>query len=536
MEELLIQEAEPLKENPNHWKKLLFALFAIASAYLFLNLIPISNAPLGLLLFGVCLFGATLVFALSIGARPGLDAYLVMLCGIVFSSYHFWNGAYHFLDAYAPSGNFYPCFLLTLVAYAYFLYTLFKNRKAKYLGAPMLLEWVQAAVLYPFVSFPALFATCFSGYKRGKKVWISILFALIGLIFALLLGIAAVAILSFDEHFASFFKSFRFDADRLTEIGFKLFAAIPLGALMYGIYASSEARKNPAVASEQTVERLSAKLKFLPAVIAAIPVLVLLVIYGVFFFFQWPYYMSAFSHVLPEAYNASEYARKGFFELCTIAGINAALVLVLNGFVKRKGTFSEIVRKVLVVLLSLATLALIATALSKMVLYIERFDLTLLRLWPTFFLIFLAVAFLAVILSTFVRRVKVLPILMTLGLLFALAFPFCNVNRLVAKYNVDAYLRSTQTGVVKDIDIFYLESLGEAAVPELVRLYEDERTGPSVKANALHRLERMTLGIWYDQHDYNTSDDDDGARRWYSFSVHTAKARRLLSPFLASND
>ena len=64
MEELLIQEAEPLKENPNHWKKLLFALFAIASAYLFLNLIPISNAPLGLLLFGVCLFGATLVFAL----------------------------------------------------------------------------------------------------------------------------------------------------------------------------------------------------------------------------------------------------------------------------------------------------------------------------------------------------------------------------------------------------------------------------------------------------------------------------------------
>ncbi len=235
--------------------------------------------------------------------------------------------------------------------------------------------------------------------------------------------------------------------------------------------------------------------------------------------------------MLPEAYSAADYARNGFFELCGVAAINAALALVLNGFSKRAGKAASVCCKLLTLLLSLETLILIATALSKLFLYIERFDLTLARLWPTFFLVLLAVAFVTLIVSTLIRRVKLLPVVLTVCVLFAAAYPCCNVKGLVARYNVDAYLARTERSEDAALDARYLASLGEAAIPELVRAYEDPRTDAATRDAIRNELTDFANEVRYNPLRRNTNATPSTGLFWEQKSIFSDKNELLLKPF-----
>ncbi|MDR9824369.1 DUF4153 domain-containing protein, partial [Vibrio sp. FNV 38] len=58
------------------------------------------------------------------------------------------------------------------------------------------------------------------------------------------------------------------------------------------------------------------------------------VLYLIYVFSQMQYFVSAFAGLLPGDMIYSEYARRGFFELCAIAVINLLVLLVLNGCAK----------------------------------------------------------------------------------------------------------------------------------------------------------------------------------------------------------
>ncbi len=522
-----MKEQNPVLPEKDQTKRLVFnlcfILFAVVMAYQFFDLLELSRHPLATLLYSCALFTGTLIYALLIGARLGADSIVSGLIGIIVSSYYYLIGR----PLTWSFDTYYPCFLLTLIAYAYFAYTLFGNRTAKWFGWKMLLEWLQATVLYPFECFPVMFRVIF-GKKRGSVRWKPIIFTLIGILLALLLGFAVIVLLSFDPHFSAFADWVRgwfdIDMDQAFEIVLKLMIAIPLAALLFGMVYASFTHRHQGFASDHTIKVMSEKFKVLPFVIVALPAAMLIVIYGAFFFSQLPYYLSAFSHTLPAEYSAADYARNGFFELCGVAAINAVLCFLLKGLTRRRSGFSEKLLTVLVLLLSAETLVLILTALSKMYLYMERFDLTLSRLWPTFFLFFLLLGFIALILSTFCKKVRVLPVLMTMGVLFAAVYPFCNVNRLVARYNVNAYFQRVQEqSVVLHVDCSYLSELGEAAVPELVRLYESDLTEPTVRweAEKALKLAAKENPLWNQE-----ADEGFGA-----VSLHTKTATELLAKF-----
>ena len=506
----------------------LFAVFAVLLAYLFTHIIPLVNVPLGTVVFAGILFGGTLVYGIMNHVRITVRTIIALLCGLVFSSYHFQNGI-------GSGETYYPVFLLTLLAFGYFVYTLFGNQKAKLPGAAMLLEWLQAVVMYPFQSFPAMFVTVFHRSKKGKRNWKSAVFTIIGIVLALLLGFAVMEILSFDEDFKAFTEQikslFVWDFDDALEIAFRLFIAVPCGALLFGMIYAASKHKNPGFATDATVQVIVDHIHIIPFVIVALPAAMLIIIYGLFFFSQRPYYISAFSHQLPAAYSAADYARNGFFELCGVAAINAVLSVLLNLFTQKGGKAVSAIRKGIILLLSMETLVLIATAVSKMLLYIERFDLTLTRLWPTFFLCFLAIGFLALILSLFWKKVKVLPILLSLGLLFALVYPFCRVPRFVAKYNTDAYFSKLEKGGKAKIDVNYLSLLGEAAVPELMRLYNS----PDLDAKTREKVKESLLDMIFPDTWWNPVKEQDANGEWYLLSVYTPERQKLLADFINSN-
>lgn len=200
---------------------------------------------------------------------------------------------------------------------------------------------------------------------------------------------------------------------------------------------------------------------------------VISVCYLVYLFSQLAYFFSAFAGILPEDYTFSyaEYARRGFFELCVIAAINFVIVYFIGLFTAKKenGKLPLSVR-ILSAFISLFTLIIAAAGISKMVLYIREYGMTLSRIFAGVFMIFICVVFAAVIAGLFVKNAKIIQTVIISASALLLVLGLCNVDRIVCSYNVNAY----KNGILKTVDIYYLENeCGPEAIPYLDMLTAD---------------------------------------------------------------
>lgn len=208
---------------------------------------------------------------------------------------------------------------------------------------------------------------------------------------------------------------------------------------------------------------------------------VLSLCYLVYLFSQTAYFFSAFSGLLPEGYKLTfaDYARRGFFELCYIAGINLVLIFLMIILAKKKNEKLPAVLKVFGCFIGVFTLAIIATAISKMVMYIDNYGMTVLRLGTSAFMIFMAVVFIAVIIRCFTDKVKILHTALITASVILIALGAVDIRAVAAKYNYNAYI----TGKLKAIDTEYLYSLGEEGVPYLIKLLDDKDYSDHAKVN-----------------------------------------------------
>ena len=505
-------EKAPLQQASENERKglgklgLVFALFALTAAYLYTCIFPSGTSPLGFFVLMTALYAVTFVFALIKGARPTVHTLLALIFGMGMAVYYLLNGESDFFGTV----DLFPAFLLSVPCYAYFVVSLFGNHSRSF-GGRFILDIVKGAA-YAFMSFISMFVDVFTfgGEKKGgRKIGLLLLGIVIALVFVLIVG----SLLSYDANFKKMLPEINIDT--IAETLFKLTFAIPIAALIYSLFTSSYEKKLPGLNTEETAKKVENGIKFLPAIIAVIPVAALLVLYVMFFISQWAYYMSAFTHTLPDGYSFAEYAREGFFQLCAVACINGILAAALRCLTKRKTRAENTACDVLTILLAVSTLVLIATALSKMLLYIDTYDLTRDRLVVTLILVFLAIAFITVILATLFKKIKAMPVIIVTAAVFVLAYALCRPGRLIAKYNVDAYL----SGKHENIDVSYLEDdIGYASVPELLRLRK-EAADPIVLEKVDSALDSMA----------NTLHDRDDARKWYELSIPQIQARKLLA-------
>ena len=109
---------------------------------------------------------------------------------------------------------------------------------------------------------------------------------------------------------------------------------------------------------------------------------------------QLAYFFSGFAGLLlPAGYTAAEYARRGFFEMAAISAIDLALTGAALQLARRQAGRLPGVLRGMLAFLSLFSLLLIATAASKLALYIASFGMTRLRVLTALFLLLLAVCF-----------------------------------------------------------------------------------------------------------------------------------------------
>lgn len=260
------------------------------------------------------------------------------------------------------------------------------------------------------------------------------------------------------------------------------------------------------------------------------------VCYLLYLFSQLAYFFSAFKGFLPVAnITYAEYARKGFFEMCIIAVINLAIVFTAWLLAKKKDGKISICIKILVSFITLFTLVIIATAISKMVLYINHYGMTVLRITTSAFMLFLTIVFISIILKIFIKKINFVKTALLAAGVIILLLGTINVNEICAKYNYDSFI----SGKLAKIDVNALYELGDEGIPYLVKLSKNNDTKISQQADN-YLMEAFVFDYFenIETVGYITEKDLDRCRKhtgFYSYTIPREKAYEALYEYVEEN-
>lgn len=261
------------------------------------------------------------------------------------------------------------------------------------------------------------------------------------------------------------------------------------------------------------------------------------VCYLMYLFSQFAYFFSAFRGFLPEGgITYAEYARKGFFEMCAIAVINLLMVFGTTILARKKNGKPTGGVRALATFVGLFTLVIIATAVSKMVLYIDAYGMTVKRLTTSAFMLFLAVVFVSVILYLFIPRVNVVKTALITAGCVLLVLGIGNVNAVCARYNYESYCAGRLTTV--DVEAMY--ALGDEGIEYVARL----AAGDSAEVATMSARRYLAKAYVYDYFD-DVTDEAELTPAWLKqhrkhkglngWSIPRERAYAVLYECLADN-
>lgn len=211
-------------------------------------------------------------------------------------------------------------------------------------------------------------------------------------------------------------------------------------------------------------------------------------LYGVYLFSQIAYFSGGFLGILPNGYSVAEYARRGFFEMAVLSGINLGLITFGIGMVSRTGDVTRST-KYLCLAIGLVTLFLIGTSWAKMLLYIGTYGLTRLRVLTMAIITFLAITTILVCVWLFLPRLEYMKFVVLAAMIIGSVVVWMDVDTVVARYNVEGYL----SGKLDTVDTYHLNSLGDGALRYITALTTAEDPGVAETARDL-------VNQWYVYH------------------------------------
>ena len=263
----------------------------------------------------------------------------------------------------------------------------------------ILLDSWNGLIALPILNFLCqirLIFQTFSEKREEKKDWRMVLLGILISIPALLVIIPILA--QADTEFRSLVDTI---LDALGEdfriLIWRGIVGILLGAFMFGTLYGGVYKRH--VKEEECIrfhEESGRVFRFVPDIAVLTFGIIVSAVYVLFIGLQARYLFSAFFGILPEAYTYAQYARQGFFELCVIALLNASFLIAMNGCAKtprRKNRGLLLENGILGAL----TLLLLATAASKLGMYIVAYGFTVKRCISSVFLIWLFLVFILVL-------------------------------------------------------------------------------------------------------------------------------------------
>lgn len=254
---------------------------------------------------------------------------------------------------------------------------LMEERSGRYLA----LDLFNGVFAFPICHFP-LRLRCVWAALRGGKEKRNVLPAVLAVLVSLAILLAAIALLAqADDTFAGMADTLfgLLGSFRPTDVLWRILVSLPVGAWLFALVAGScRTEQEKLHARCGRIQTGLETMRKVPAGVWNVILAVFSLLYLAFFVVQGSYLFGAFTRTLPEGFTVAAYARRGFFELCGVAVLNNLLLWLALRSTRRTSA-----GKILCTVLTVCTLLLSVTALSKLLLYINCFGFTPRRLQST---------------------------------------------------------------------------------------------------------------------------------------------------------
>lgn len=197
--------------------------------------------------------------------------------------------------------------------------------------------------------------------------------------------------------------------------------------------------------------------------IAETVMLLICVVYAVFCGFQFLYLFAGGFFALPDGITFSEYARGGFFQLLAVTIINVALMVMCTTFFEESRLLH-----ILLTLMTACTYIMIFSAGYRMLLYVDAYKLTFLRLLVLLALVIISLVLLGVIISVYKKNFPLFRYSVAVITICYLGFSLARPDYWIAVYMIQ------QKPVLEEEDAFFLlQELSLDAAPVVVPLLND---------------------------------------------------------------
>lgn len=263
-------------------------------------------------------------------------------------------------------------------------------------------DWWNSIAVVPFCNFGCQFQILLeksSVQRDEKKKENPVISILIGLAIAIPALLIILPLLSrADAGFENLVGDLLlYVSDHLFLTLIRIILAVPVASYLFGLAYGGISGRNTDRLNRDGIRQTGKRLRKVPDMAIVTAAAVICGVYLIFIAIQGDYLFSAFLGVMPEGFIYSEYARRGFFELCQIGAWNM-IILWCAGLFSKTERENNPGLKIISVCLSILTLLIIATAMSKMGMYINVYGLTINRVLTMVFMIWMAIVFLLVIL------------------------------------------------------------------------------------------------------------------------------------------
>ncbi|MEI6578278.1 MAG: DUF4173 domain-containing protein [Eubacteriales bacterium] len=472
----------------------IFSGLALIIGFLFFEFIMFGGLGFGVPLFFAAAYAGVMFYGLkskSIDIKKGIPLsipiVLLLLCFVLFDN-----------QVLGVLNLIFLFFLATLQ-----FMSMFGVRDHEKLSKGVLFDFAGGFLGRPLMNLNKLFVITAKGSRdeKGKRfVWRIMLGIIICVpLLAVILSLLSSADLAFEnvmKKVTDFIGGSVWEYLGKFILGFM--AAIPLfGAFFAFRYKQKKgSMKIPDIAGK------------LDHVIAYTILTVVCAVYLFFLFVQFNYMFLAFRGELPGGFIYSDYARRGFFELVAIAAINLFILAVFYLFTTRKeGKISKVLKTYLLSL-SFVTVIIIASAISKMVMYMQVFGLTQMRVYTSWVMILIAVIFLLAIIKIISRKFNAFKIICVFFTVWFLALNFAGIDAMITKYNITKSEQDTSA----PLDVSMFTMLSDSMVPDAIGQLDTK------DIVAKYDLKMLLTGR------YNVLTE----KNWQAMNLASLKAKKLL--------
>lgn len=424
----------------------IFLFITLALCFLVIDFAIMGEMRIGFTLSYFALFGVTTAYLSKKGNKPSIFSLICGALSLVGSV------TFTFFNNYLI--NF---FMLVLLAGLYVIFALgYSNSFTHKLGSFKIgFDMVNGAFVNPFKTMPVVVGSIKATGKEGKKS----LGAVVGVLVAIPFLCAIIPLLvKSDAAFEGLVSSV------IKQIGKYILELLFAFVLLPYAYSYLFSLRNKAVTT--STENTHKKIRVFPYSACVSFMAMISVTYMVYLFSQLAYFFSAFSNILPEGYKntASEFARRGFFEMFAVCVINIAIITLINVFLKRPK--KSTILKLLSLFVSLFSVLLIVIAMQKMRMNIGVYGMTANRILVFTFMVMMLVVFAMFILHQFAPKVPYMQTIIVACSVLFIALSFANVDAYVADYNIKAF----DNNKIQTLDVDAIADLSDSGVKYLCQI------------------------------------------------------------------